>query len=92
MTDMRRFVEIGGVVVEATLEHVGGRWVAYHDATGVSGTGRSEDDALEALRTALEHDRRWFCEGLGRDLLVSAAHIARRMRVQGIFCPVGGKA
>ena len=91
MTDLRRFCEIEGVTIEATLEHVDGSWVAYHAATQASGIGRTEDDALTALTTALTYDRRWFCEGLGRDLLICPEHIARRMVMQGLFCPVGGK-
>lgn len=91
MTDQRRYLEITGTVIEATLEHVGPDWVAYHDATKASGIGRTEDDALEALHTALSYDRQWFCTGLGAALLVSPEHSKWRMRVQGVFCPVGVK-
>lgn len=91
MTDMRRMLDIKGTKVEATLEHINGRWVAYHDATQASGIGRTEDDALETLQVTLEHDRRWFCEGLGTRLLVNAQHIERRMKVQAVFCAVGGE-
>jgi hypothetical protein len=89
MTDMRRYLDIHGTVIEATLEHVNGSWVAYHDATQASGIGRTEEDAIEALRATLDHDRAWFCEGLGTRLLISAGHIERCMRMQGIFCPTG---
>ena len=80
----QQYIDIEGTTVAVVVTCDGGEWSALHADTMAYGTGRTEEDAVEALRVSMVYDKRWYC-GYASDLPVIGITAAKRTTYQRLF-------